>query len=516
MRIRMPSSKAGFVFRLSIFDVILAASAPLFALYLRSAQILFPFDAISVSIYVAISFFCALIAFIAFRIHGGVPAYLSVHDVVDLTKAVVTTELLVCVVLFSITRLDGIPRSVPAIHGMILGAGLFGARMLAHYADKNRRLEVHRRPNTAEHVILIGLNDLSSLFIKIMEACSPGSLSVIALLDENPRNRGRSLHGSRVLGSPSQLESLIAEFKIHGVNTDKVVVGGGADTLSTESLAEIQLVCDRCGIDLSFVPDLFNLGRVEPTSKIAGLPLPAMTRRLGPSLTQSGYFRYKRRIETVLTLVLLAALLPLWLIGGLIVFFDVGPPILFWQRRVGLDGAPFQLYKLRTLRSAFGQNGEVLPAERRLSWLGRLLRKTRIDELPQLLSVLVGDMALIGPRPLLPQDQPADPALRLSVRPGITGWAQVNGGVLLSPEEKQALDAWYIRRASLWLDLRIILMTVRSLCRGDRRSERALGAAQREPEVSVRGSVPGLEGASSRFAPAAGSAGSDGRSRSVA
>src|SRR5439155_10813443 len=95
------------------------------------------------------------------------------------------------------------------------------------------------------------------------------------------------------------------------------------------------------------------------------------------------------------------------------------------------------------------------------------------------LNVLVGDMSLIGPRPLLPQDQPPDPGLRLTVRPGITGWAQVNGGTSLSPTEKEALDAWYICNASPSLDLRIIGMTLLMLLRGDRRSEKALAQAQR-------------------------------------
>ena len=101
-----------------------------------------------------------------------------------------------------------------------------------------------------------------------------------------------------------------------------------------------------------------------------------------------------------------------------------------------------------------------------------------IDELPQLLNVLVGDMSLIGPRPLLPRDQPPSAALRLAIRPGITGWAQVNGGTLLSPTEKEALDIWYIRHASLWLDLRIVGMTFLVLLRGERRSEGALGEAR--------------------------------------
>ena len=98
-------------------------------------------------------------------------------------------------------------------------------------------------------------------------------------------------------------------------------------------------------------------------------------------------------------------------------------------------------------------------AGRQLSAIGRFLRASRIDELPQLLNVLFGDMSLIGPRPLLPEDQPANKEIRLSVRPGITGWAQVNGGKLVSKEEKQKLDEWYVRNASFALDLRIALMT---------------------------------------------------------
>src|SRR5262249_28454508 len=114
----------------------------------------------------------------------------------------------------------------------------------------------------------------------------------------------------------------------------------------------------------------------------------------------------------------------------------------------------------------------------RTSRVGRVLRLLRIDELPQLLNVLVGDMSLIGPRPLLPRDQPPNSALRLSVRPGITGWAQVNGGTLLSPTEKDVLDVWYIRNVSLWLDLRIIWMTLIRLVKSDRRCEEALAQAR--------------------------------------
>ena len=139
--------------------------------------------------------------------------------------------------------------------------------------------------------------------------------------------------------------------------------------------------------------------------------------------------------------------------------YDVGLPILFWQERLGWNGRSFLIYKFRTLGAPFDSAGNPNFAGRQLSAIGRFLRASRIDELPQLLNVLFGDMSLIGPRPLLPEDQPANKEIRLSVRPGITGWAQVNGGKLVSKEEKQKLDEWYVRNASFALDLRIALMT---------------------------------------------------------
>src|SRR5256886_17640295 len=110
-------------------------------------------------------------------------------------------------------------------------------------------------------------------------------------------------------------------------------------------------------------------------------------------------------------------------------------------------------------------------ADRKPSAIGRFLRATRIDELPQFINVLLGDMSLIGPRPLLPEDQPSNTSLRLSVRPGISGWAQVNGAKLVTKKEKEKLDEWYVRNASLWVDLQIIMMTFKVILKGRVSSE---------------------------------------------
>jgi lipopolysaccharide/colanic/teichoic acid biosynthesis glycosyltransferase len=157
-------------------------------------------------------------------------------------------------------------------------------------------------------------------------------------------------------------------------------------------------------------------------------------------------------------------LAPLFIMTWLLVLFDVGSPVLFWQQRVGQGGGNFLLHKFRTLRPPFDWNGQPVPADQRQSWIGQALRRARLDELPQLFNVLVGDMSWIGPRPLLPHDQPPNPALRLSVRPGITGWAQVNGlrgetSTVDKMQRRVQYDLDYLKNWSLWLDLKILVRT---------------------------------------------------------
>jgi len=144
------------------------------------------------------------------------------------------------------------------------------------------------------------------------------------------------------------------------------------------------------------------------------------------------------------------------------VYFSMGRPVLFRQRRAGRRGQPFTLLKFRTMREVIGPDGRPLPDGQRLTPLGRWLRRLSLDELPQLLNVLRGDMSLVGPRPLLVEyldRYTPEQARRHEVRPGITGWAQVNGRNALAWEEKFVLDVWYVDHRTLWLDLRILLRT---------------------------------------------------------
>jgi hypothetical protein len=151
--------------------------------------------------------------------------------------------------------------------------------------------------------------------------------------------------------------------------------------------------------------------------------------------------------------------------------------VTFWQQRVGLNGAPLVVHKFRTLLPAIDAVGRPLSDAERSTALGRFLRVTRLDELPQLFDIFRGQMSLIGPRPLLPVDLPAEWSLRQSVRPGLTGWAQVHGGKDVTADEKNALDEWYVHHASLSLDLKILWRTLRIVFTGDMREDGAIERA---------------------------------------
>lgn len=174
----------------------------------------------------------------------------------------------------------------------------------------------------------------------------------------------------------------------------------------------------------------------------------------------------KRAFDILLSaLGLLALALPL-LVLVLLVRRKLGSPVFFRQVRPGLHGKPFEMVKFRTMTSERGADGQLLPDGVRLTPFGRFLRATSLDELPELWNVLKGDMSLVGPRPLLTEYLPLytpEQSRRHEVRPGITGWAQVNGRNAISWEEKLRLDVWYVDHRSLWLDIIILLLTVKKV-----------------------------------------------------
>ena len=186
--------------------------------------------------------------------------------------------------------------------------------------------------------------------------------------------------------------------------------------------------------------------------------------------------------EILLCVVLGVVALPFFLIACLIVVVSVGTPLMFSQPRCGRGGQIFRLFKLRSMSAARGPDGALLPDEQRQTKVTALIRRLRLDEIPQLLLILRGHMALVGPRPLLPETIESfgtEGQYRCSVRPGLTGWAQVSGNTNLSNTEKLGLDLWYVAHRSTMLDLRIMAETIGVAIWGEHRRIDRIEAAAR-------------------------------------
>lgn len=174
----------------------------------------------------------------------------------------------------------------------------------------------------------------------------------------------------------------------------------------------------------------------------------------------------KRLVDFIGSFLLLILLFPIICIAAFLIRQKIGSPILFKQERPGLHGKSFFVYKFRSMTDERDENGELLSDDLRLTSFGKVIRKLSLDELPQLWNVLKGDMSFVGPRPLLVEYlrlYNERQAKRHNIRPGITGWAQVNGRNAISWEEKFELDVWYVENRSFWLDIKILFMTVQKV-----------------------------------------------------
>jgi lipopolysaccharide/colanic/teichoic acid biosynthesis glycosyltransferase len=462
---RFPASRATFRIRYSAFDVVWAAlSAPL-ALYLRAADF-GPWSQFNgTELFCLAAFVASLVSFLMFRLRDGIAHHFSVHDALEVGKAVVVTELLTTLMMFGAVRLEGIPRSTPVIHALILGTGLILYRVLGRMRHEVAPQRVEPSQVTPEQIIMIGSTRLTSLYMRMMKTYAPGQFKIVAILDDDPRNFGKSVDGVRVVGATEHLESIAREFAEHGIVVNRILIGGDRDMLAQGELDAIERACVDLNVSLQDIPSLVGLNRSQ---QIASEVAPAQA-AAAPAIDFElpAYFRFKRVADVVVGALALVILFPLIALVACTVLLDVGSPILFWQQRIGIGGKPFLLHKFRTLKPLFNDRGLPIGTSDRMSWAGAFIRKTRLDELPQLLNVLVGDMSLVGPRPLLPQDQPPNPSVRLSVKPGLTGWAQVNGGKSLSAEKKNEYDEWYIHNASLPLDLRILWLTFGFIMKGE-------------------------------------------------
>ena len=180
--------------------------------------------------------------------------------------------------------------------------------------------------------------------------------------------------------------------------------------------------------------------------------------------------KLKRLLDIIIASIALVILSPLYVFVAYKVKKNLGSPVLFRQVRPGLNGKPFEMIKFRTMKDAVDSQGNPLPDSERLTQFGKMLRSTSLDEMPELWNVIKGDMSVVGPRPLLMEYLPLyneEQAKRHKVRPGMTGYAQVNGRNAISWEEKFKLDTWYVENQSIWLDFKIMLKTVKKVLAKD-------------------------------------------------
>jgi len=414
--------------------------------------------------YCVIGFGTALLMVIAFDLGRGV-GHVSMREARSIVVACVAAIALSAVCAFSLDRLDYVPRSLPLIQSLVLCALILGGRTVA--ASRSSADAQVRNYLVEPHTLLVSANDLALSYLKMLDAFSVDRAHIVAILDGNPKFFGRALLGHPIIGPPSAITRVVSEYAVHGVTIARVLVCQNRPSKADQVWAKIEEYCHLANIELKYLSDVLGVklgGTIE-----LGETIETENDDQEPEVGSKGYRFFKRALDLSLAVMLAIAISPVIIIVSLGVIIDLGRPIIFWQKRTGYRGGAFLIFKFRTLHAPYDRHGDFVEEDRRTSRFGSFLRRTRLDELPQLWNIVCGEMSFVGPRPLLPIDQPKASQLRLQMKPGVTGWAQINGGRQVTAEEKGLLDEWYVRRASLWLDLRIIMGTLRIVLLGDQR-----------------------------------------------
>jgi lipopolysaccharide/colanic/teichoic acid biosynthesis glycosyltransferase len=386
---------------------------------------------------------------------------------------------------------DGSVPALPVLQGLLILFFLVGVRVLMRLSYTARERSAQRKAageaRGDETILVVGLSRLTDLYLRFLAQFEPHQVRIGGLLGDTPRQIGCSVHGHPILETPEQIAGVLSSLEYHGVVIDRIVVTTPFERLSPEAQGALLDIKKSTNIDLELLADELGIGRLTRIKRglssdgtINGVAVSFICAEDIAALARRPYWRVKRVLEPVAALGLLIVLAPLFVLVAALTLIDVGLPWTFWQRRPGLNGRQFKLYKFRSMAPAYDANGRRVPEEERTSAIGHFLRCARLDELPQLFHIVFGEMSFIGPRPLLPIDQPAAYAARLLVRPGLTGWAQVKGGRAISPADKAALDIWYVRNASLVLDLKILALTVPMLIFGEKVDTEAIRLAWKD------------------------------------
>ena len=414
-----------------------------------------------------VTFISAACVLTLMHTHTSIWRFTSTSDLADILVAVALVILITNSSLFIISRLEMMPRSVPPMHWALAVVAMGGSRLVARQLFGPARKLTKTQSAHKQHVIVVGACHTAELYLQFIKRIIQHEIVVVGFVDSDPALTDRIFQKHKILGTPEQLAAILDEFLVHGVEVQQIILAHTLDELSATDQKHLLDMMESGNVELVHLGK--HMGpQMQPQPARNADDFYQKIDAVAPSVYETPrgvYPTLKRAFDIVMALLLILLLLPLLATTSLIVALDVGIPILFWQQRPGLRGKPFRLYKFRSMRHAGRKRGEDRQSHKsgdpmRTTSIGKILRSIRLDELPQLFHIITGAMSFVGPRPLLPDDQPAGGQVRLSVRPGVTGWAQIHGGDALTPEEKLALDIWYIRHMSLWLDIRILLRTL--------------------------------------------------------
>jgi lipopolysaccharide/colanic/teichoic acid biosynthesis glycosyltransferase len=476
--------------RLLLPDLCLIVIATLLAVCLRDNFDVTDEHVAALIPYMALSVAVASIVLPGFGVVGRVWRFTHLRDYFAIVAATVSMIIGAVALGFIFNRLEGIARALPILQGVLIVCFLVGARAWTRVrpAGGCRRLSV---PPVVETVLLIGGNKLTEFYFECASEFAPGRFQIAGILDERA-HVGLTIFSYPVLGAPEQIADVLRELDVRGVFVNRIVVGVSLDRLSpaarealraveADAAIEIESLSEKMGFDL---PKLYS--SQEVSTQVDEIPGDTQVFAViaADAPAASSYCWVKRAFDVVISSVLLIALSPLMALVSILVALDVGLPVLFWQQRPGRGGRPFRVYKFRTMGAAHDAHGRRRPDAERISAIGSFLRRSRLDELPQLFSILVGHMSFVGPRPLLPVDQSAAYSARLLVRPGLTGWAQIKGGRTISAIDKAALDVWYVHNVSFALDINVLLATIPMVLFGERVTHRAIVQAWRDLQAA--------------------------------
>ena len=346
----------------------------------------------------------------------------STADYSRISVAVMALVIFAVCLTFTFNRLEGVARSLPLLQVLLAAMALVMARVLVREHHKARSkgakratpLQVKPDEKDAENVLLVGLSRVGDTYLQAIEDFAPRRLKVVGLLGRKARHVGRRIGAHEVLGVPENLEDVIQDLEVHGITLDRIAVAIPFYALPAEARSALLRIERSGAIQVQFLIDQLGLGKDEPQGAtpredcIIAEP-PSDRLALDNTMLRTNatrlYWPVKRAFDICGALILLAIAAPLMLVLSAILIPAIGSPIVFWQQRPGLNGRPFRLYKFRTMAGAHSADGQRLSDEQRTFALGSFMRRTRLDELPQLFNILRGDMSFVGPRPLLPRDQ---------------------------------------------------------------------------------------------------------------